>query len=58
MVEFVINPRIAQPLKRRPSFEGRLATEHRMDREAYTDAKSAYVERVMREPCKGFCMCF
>lgn len=27
----------------------RLATEHRADREAYTDAKSAYVETVMRK---------
>jgi GrpB-like predicted nucleotidyltransferase (UPF0157 family) len=27
----------------------RLAAEHRTDREAYTDAKSAYVEDVMRK---------
>jgi GrpB-like predicted nucleotidyltransferase (UPF0157 family) len=30
----------------------RLATEHQTDREAYTDAKSAYVESVMREAIK------
>jgi len=27
----------------------RLATEHQRDREAYTDAKSAYIESVMRK---------
>lgn len=30
----------------------RLATEHRTDREAYTDAKSAYIESVMRMAIK------
>ena len=30
----------------------RLAAEHRTDREAYTDAKSAYVESVMRKATK------
>jgi GrpB-like predicted nucleotidyltransferase (UPF0157 family) len=30
----------------------RLAAEHRSDREAYTEAKSAYVERVMRKAKK------
>jgi GrpB-like predicted nucleotidyltransferase (UPF0157 family) len=30
----------------------RLATEHQTDREAYTDAKSAYVETVMRKATK------
>jgi len=30
----------------------RLAAEHRRDREAYTDAKSAYVESVMRKALK------
>jgi GrpB-like predicted nucleotidyltransferase (UPF0157 family) len=30
----------------------RLATEYRTDREAYTDAKSAYIERVMRKAIK------
>ena len=30
----------------------RLADEHRTDREAYTDAKSAYVEAVMRKAIK------
>jgi len=30
----------------------RLAAEHRTDREAYTDAKSAYVESVMRKASK------
>ena len=30
----------------------RLATEHQADREAYTDAKSAYVESVMRKAIK------
>ncbi|KJC61607.1 hypothetical protein UP10_07005 [Bradyrhizobium sp. LTSPM299] len=30
----------------------RLATDHRADREAYTDAKSAYVESVMRKTSK------
>jgi GrpB-like predicted nucleotidyltransferase (UPF0157 family) len=30
----------------------RLAAEHRTDREAYTDAKSVYVESVMRKACK------
>jgi GrpB-like predicted nucleotidyltransferase (UPF0157 family) len=30
----------------------RLATEHRTDREAYTEAKSAYVESVMRKAAK------
>ena len=29
--------------------KGRLASDHRADREAYTDAKSAYVESVMRK---------
>lgn len=32
--------------------KGRLAAEHRADREAYTDAKSAYVETVMRKAIK------
>jgi GrpB-like predicted nucleotidyltransferase (UPF0157 family) len=30
----------------------RLAAEHRTDREAYTDAKSAYVESVMQKASK------
>jgi GrpB-like predicted nucleotidyltransferase (UPF0157 family) len=30
----------------------RLATEHQTDREAYTDAKSAYIESVMRKAIK------
>jgi GrpB-like predicted nucleotidyltransferase (UPF0157 family) len=30
----------------------RLASEHRADREAYTDAKSAYIESVMRKAMK------
>ena len=30
----------------------RLAAEHQTDREAYTDAKSAYVESVMRKASK------
>jgi len=30
----------------------RLAAEHRTDREAYTDAKSAYVENVLRKAIK------
>jgi GrpB-like predicted nucleotidyltransferase (UPF0157 family) len=30
----------------------RLAAEHQTDREAYTGAKSAYVERVMRKAIK------
>jgi GrpB-like predicted nucleotidyltransferase (UPF0157 family) len=30
----------------------RLAAEHQTDREAYTDAKSAYIERVMRKAIK------
>ena len=30
----------------------RLAAEHHLDREAYTDAKSAYVETVMRKATK------
>jgi GrpB-like predicted nucleotidyltransferase (UPF0157 family) len=38
--------RIYEQLKRR------LATEHRTDREAYTDAKSAYIETVMRKAIK------
>jgi GrpB-like predicted nucleotidyltransferase (UPF0157 family) len=38
---------IYQRLKRR------LAAEHRTDREAYTDAKSAYVESVMRKAGKS-----
>jgi GrpB-like predicted nucleotidyltransferase (UPF0157 family) len=38
--------RIYEQLKRR------LATEYQTDREAYTDAKSAYVESVMRKAIK------
>jgi GrpB-like predicted nucleotidyltransferase (UPF0157 family) len=38
--------RTYQQLKRR------LATEHQMDREAYTNAKAAYVESVMRKAVK------
>src|SRR6266436_160270 len=34
----------------------RLAAEHRTDREAFTDAKSAYVESVMRKPMKSRCL--
>jgi GrpB-like predicted nucleotidyltransferase (UPF0157 family) len=33
-------------------FKRRLAAEHQTDREAYTDAKSAYVESVMRKASK------
>lgn len=34
----------------------RLAAEHRTDREAFTDAKSAYVESVMRKAMKSRCL--
>jgi GrpB-like predicted nucleotidyltransferase (UPF0157 family) len=43
------HPEEAQTYQR---LKKRLAAEHRADREAYTDAKSAYIESVMRKAMK------
>ena len=44
-----VHPEEAQTYER---LKRRLAAEHRTDRDAYTDAKSAYVENVMRKAIK------